>query len=111
MDLKIIDVADLLNVSESTVRRWISEGKTPNYRLNQHYFFSRTEIENWVISHKLDKTADGISPFMQKKEVDNQSAIQSATKSASQSQSQSTSQSTSQSACQSACQSASQSAS
>lgn len=69
MDLKIKDVAELLNVSESTIRRWIAEGKIPNYRINQHYYFSRTEIENWVILHKLDKTADDISPFMQRKEA------------------------------------------
>ena len=70
MDLKIKDVADLLNVSESTIRRWISEGKIPTYRINQHYYFSRTEIENWVISHKLDKSTDGISPFTRRKEAE-----------------------------------------
>lgn len=70
MDLKIKDVADLLNVSESTIRRWIAEGKIPTYRIHQHYYFSRTEIENWVISHKLDKTADGVSPFMRRKEAE-----------------------------------------
>lgn len=69
MDLKIKDVADLLNVSESTIRRWISDGKIPAYRINQHYYFSRTEIENWVISHKLDKT-DGVSPFTRRKEME-----------------------------------------
>ncbi len=69
MDLKIKDVAELLNVSETTVRRWIADGKIPNYRMNQHYYFSRTEIENWVISHKLDKT-HGVSPFMHHKETD-----------------------------------------
>lgn len=62
MDLKIKDVADLLNVSESTIRRWIADGKIPNYRIDQHYRFSRTEIENWVINHKLSKT-HGESPF------------------------------------------------
>jgi nitrogen PTS system EIIA component len=69
MDLKIKDVADLLNVSETTIRRWISEGKIPNYRMNQHYYFSRSQIEDWVISHKLDKTEEKISlatsPFSQ----------------------------------------------
>jgi len=65
MDLKIKDVADLLNVSETTIRRWITDGKIPNYRINQHYFFSRTEIENWVISHELVKT-HGSSPFTNK---------------------------------------------
>lgn len=76
MDLKIKDVADLLNVSESTIRRWISDGKIPTYRINQHYYFSRTEIENWVISHKLDKT-DGISPFMRRKETESRSLLTS----------------------------------
>jgi PTS system nitrogen regulatory IIA component len=67
MDLKIKDVADLLNVSETTIRRWVSEGKIPNYRINQYYYFSRTEIENWVISHQLVKT-NGSSPFTNKKD-------------------------------------------
>lgn len=70
MDLKIRDVADLLNVSETTIRRWVSEKKIPSYQMNQHYYFSRTEIENWVISHKLDKTAGGISPFMRRIEAE-----------------------------------------
>jgi PTS system nitrogen regulatory IIA component len=43
-------------VSEKTIRRWIVDGKIPAYRIHQHYRFSRTEIENWVISHKLNTT-------------------------------------------------------
>ena len=70
MDLKIKDVADLLNVSESTIRRWISDGKIPTYRINQHNFFSRCEIENWVITHKLKKTTEEISPFTHHKETE-----------------------------------------
>lgn len=70
MDLKIKDVADLLNVSETTIRRWITEHKIPTYRINQHYRFSRTEIENWMISHRLDKT-HGISPFRTKNQAEN----------------------------------------
>lgn len=53
MDLKIKDVAELLNISETTIRRWLSEGKIPAYRLHHQYRFNRTEIENWVISQKL----------------------------------------------------------
>lgn len=53
MDLKIKDVADLLNVSETTIRRWLSEGKIPAYRLNHQYRFSLIEIEEWVMRHKL----------------------------------------------------------
>jgi PTS system nitrogen regulatory IIA component len=52
MDLKLKDVTELLNVSETTVKRWISDGKIPYYRLNNQYRFSRSEIENWVLSWK-----------------------------------------------------------
>jgi PTS system nitrogen regulatory IIA component len=54
MDLKLKDVAELLDVSEDTVRRWISDSKIPYYRLNQQYRFSRSEIENWVLSCKQE---------------------------------------------------------
>jgi PTS system nitrogen regulatory IIA component len=63
MDLKLKDVAELLNVSEATVRRWISDGKIPYYRLSQQYRFSRSEIENWVLSCKQGK--EEFSPFNQ----------------------------------------------
>jgi PTS system nitrogen regulatory IIA component len=55
MDLKIKDVADLLNVSETTIRRWLIEGKIPAYRMHHQYRFSRIEIENWMMSFKLQK--------------------------------------------------------
>jgi len=52
MDLKIKDVAELLNVSEITVRRWITDSRIPYYRLNHQFRFSRNEIENWMLSCK-----------------------------------------------------------
>ena len=55
MDLKIKDVAELLNVSETTIRRWLTEGKIPAYRINSQYRFSRVEIENWVMGQRLNK--------------------------------------------------------
>lgn len=61
MDLKVKDVADLLNVSEGTIHQWVADGKIPVYLLNQHYFFSRGEIQNWVINNKEDR---GISKFL-----------------------------------------------
>lgn len=60
MDLKLKDVAELLNVSETTVKRWVSDGKIPYYRLNHQYRFSRSEIENWVLSCKQ---GGDFSPF------------------------------------------------
>ena len=53
MDLKIKDVAELLNVSETTIRRWLKEGILPAYRMKHQYRFNRTEIENWVMSKKM----------------------------------------------------------
>jgi nitrogen PTS system EIIA component len=57
MDLKIRDVADLLQVSEGTIRRWLRDGKIPAYRLNKQYRFNRTEIEAWMMQHKLGDSA------------------------------------------------------
>jgi len=60
MDLKLKDVAELLDVSETTIRRWISESKIPYYRLNHQFRFSRNEIESWVLSCKQEGE---FSPF------------------------------------------------
>jgi PTS system nitrogen regulatory IIA component len=60
MDLKLKDVVELLNVSEATIKRWIADSKIPYYRLNNQYRFSRSEIENWVLSCKQ---GGDFSPF------------------------------------------------
>ena len=62
MDLKIKDVADLLNVSETTIRRWLGDSKIPAYKLNGQYRFSRIEIENWMMSQKLQVRENLIGP-------------------------------------------------
>ena len=62
MDLKIKDVAELLNVSETTIRRWLTEGKIPAYRLHHQYRFSRIEIENWMMSCRLEKGKGNFLP-------------------------------------------------
>jgi len=66
MDLKIKDVAELLSISETTVRRWLADGKIPAYRLNHQYRFSRIEIENWMMGCKLKPSEEGVSPFEEK---------------------------------------------
>ena len=57
MDLKLKDVASLLNISEGTLRRWANEGVVPAYRLNRQYRFNRTEIEDWLLRKKLGRGA------------------------------------------------------
>jgi PTS system nitrogen regulatory IIA component len=66
MDLKIKDVAELLNVSETTIRRWLTEGKIPAYRMNHQYRFSRIEIEKWMMGCKLKSLDEEMSPFQEK---------------------------------------------
>lgn len=62
MDLKIKDVADLLNVSEATIESWLSEGIIPAYKINdQQYLFSRHEIEDWVMNRQSEKPHTGFS--------------------------------------------------
>lgn len=63
MDLKIKDVAELLNVSETTIRRWLADNKIPAYRLNHQYRFNRLEIEKWVMDHKLGKNQSLLGAF------------------------------------------------
>ncbi len=62
MDLKIKDVAELLNVSETTIRRWLTSGRIPAYKLNHQYRFSRDEIENWMMSCRVKRTGMRIEP-------------------------------------------------
>jgi len=61
MDLKIKDIIDLLQVSEKTVYRWIKEKKIPCYRINHQYRFSRAEINEWILSNKIEHSSSLIS--------------------------------------------------
>lgn len=54
MDLRLKDVAELLNVSKTTIRRWLADGRIPAYRINNQYRFNRNEIEDWVMRHRVD---------------------------------------------------------
>jgi len=54
MDLKIKDIADLLRVEEKTIYQWIKEKKIPCYKINHQYRFNKTEINEWILSHKTE---------------------------------------------------------
>jgi PTS system nitrogen regulatory IIA component len=71
MDLKIKDVAELINVSETTIRRWLASGKIPAYRLNGQYRFSRSEIEDWVMRQKLGSGTQLEDSFQEEKKEGN----------------------------------------
>jgi PTS system nitrogen regulatory IIA component len=53
MDLKIKDVAELLKVSETTIRRWLADGKIPAYRINHQYRFDSSELGDWMMGCKI----------------------------------------------------------
>lgn len=47
MDLRVRDVAKLLNVSEPTVYRWIRERGLPAHRIGEQFRFNRVELQEW----------------------------------------------------------------
>ena len=53
MQLKIREVAQLLNVSDKTVYRWIKAGTLPAYRIQDQYRVDRTELLEWVTVSKI----------------------------------------------------------
>lgn len=53
MQLSVSDVAQLLNVSEKTVYRWLQQGKLPAYRLGQQFRFNRAELLEWATAQRV----------------------------------------------------------
>ena len=54
MELKIKDMVELLQISEKTLYRWIQDKKIPCYRINHQYRFNRAEINEWILSQKIE---------------------------------------------------------
>lgn len=54
MDLKLKELAELLQVSTKTIYRWINDNKIPYYRINHQYRFRTDEINQWAASNKID---------------------------------------------------------
>ena len=48
MELKLKEVAEMLQVSDKTIYRWVKDGKIPCYRINHQYRFHRDEINKWA---------------------------------------------------------------
>lgn len=61
MDLKLKEVAKLLQVSEKTIYRWIQEGKIPYYRINHQYRFRTDDLHNWSLNNKKYRLALDVS--------------------------------------------------
>jgi PTS system nitrogen regulatory IIA component len=52
MNLRVRDVARLLNVSENTIYRWVRSGSLPAHRVHDQYLFNRVELQEWAARHK-----------------------------------------------------------
>jgi len=48
MDLKLKELAEILQVSTKTIYRWINDNKIPYYRINHQYRFRTEEINQWT---------------------------------------------------------------
>jgi nitrogen PTS system EIIA component len=57
MQLGVRDVAQILNVSEKTVYRWIQQGHLPAYRVNEQYRFNRAELLEWATAQRVNVSA------------------------------------------------------
>lgn len=58
MQLGVRDAARLLNVSEKTIYRWISQGTLPAYKIHEQYRFNRAELLEWATAKKINVSAD-----------------------------------------------------
>jgi PTS system nitrogen regulatory IIA component len=53
MQLTVKDAATLLQVSERTIYRWISEGSIPSFRVHDQHRFNRVELLEWATSRRI----------------------------------------------------------
>jgi nitrogen PTS system EIIA component len=57
MKLMVRDAATLLNVSEKTIYRWITQGRLPVHRISGQYRFNRNELLEWASAHRVPLSA------------------------------------------------------
>lgn len=57
MDLSLRDVTRILNVSESTLARWVSDEGLPAFVINGRYRFNRVDVLEWASRQRLSTAA------------------------------------------------------
>ncbi len=58
MQLGVKEAANLLNISEKSIYRWITQGFLPAYRVNDQYRFNRAELLEWATSRKINVSSE-----------------------------------------------------
>jgi excisionase family DNA binding protein len=59
--MTLLEVAEYLRVTRSTIHRLLKRNQIPAFRIGRHWRFNLEEIENWCSSRELsaDPKADG----------------------------------------------------
>ncbi|MEM4248133.1 MAG: PTS sugar transporter subunit IIA [Candidatus Nanoarchaeia archaeon] len=70
MKLTVRDAAKLLNVSEKTIYRWISQEAIPFQKINEQFRFNRAELLEWATARKIQ-----VSPEIFSEESSNGSPL------------------------------------
>jgi nitrogen PTS system EIIA component len=65
MKLRVKDAAELLQVSEKTIYRWIAQEKLPMHQVSGQYRFNRAELLEWATAKRIP-----ISPKMMEEPED-----------------------------------------
>ncbi len=50
--MTVQEVAEYLQCSLSTVRRWVARGKVPHYRMGKLVRFRRAELDRWLDAYR-----------------------------------------------------------
>jgi excisionase family DNA binding protein len=62
--MKTAQVAELLNVAESTIRKWVHYGFIPHVKLGRAVRFREKEIEAWI-EERAEKGRATLAPEIQ----------------------------------------------
>jgi len=57
------EVAEYLQCSVSTVRRWVARGRVPHYRMGRMIRFRRGEVDAWLAAFR-EGPADAARPLL-----------------------------------------------
>ncbi len=63
MEIGVKQAAELLNVSDKTIYRWVSAGQVPFYRVGAQYRFSRQELLAWAAAGRSVAAAEDGEPI------------------------------------------------
>ena len=58
MNLSVRKAAQILNVTEKTIYRWIKQELVPAYRVNGQYRFNQSELIEWATSRRMGVSAE-----------------------------------------------------